>query len=97
MSAILSSDGAKRALEAAPLQWLGKISFSLYLTHIVVLLTMFHLFWGHASAFVLIIAIIAGSLGTAVLLHVSVEKPFAALGSRLRSRTALKVDQHQGI
>ena len=97
MSAILSSDVAKRALDAASLQWLGKISFSLYLTHIVVLLTTFHLFWGQAPAFVLVGAIIAGSLGAAVLLHVGIEKPFAAFGSRLRSRTALKVDQHQGI
>jgi peptidoglycan/LPS O-acetylase OafA/YrhL len=78
--------GLRRRLSARVPAWLGRISFSLYVVHLVVL----RLLLGLAPAGVPVIDIapvgIAVSLGLAALMHHYVEAPGVALGRRLARR-----------
>ncbi|MCT9002635.1 acyltransferase family protein [Microbacterium memoriense] len=50
----VGSVGARKVLDAKPAQWLGRISFSLYLVHVPLMVTLAYLFgwdrWGMASS-----------------------------------------------
>src|SRR5262249_11917991 len=59
MMALLASPSAHRVFSTPVLLWLGGISFSLYLVHVVVLLTVLHLLYGTTPAIVLIAIIVA--------------------------------------
>ena len=78
---------ADRMLSAAPLVWLGKISYSLYLIHIPLLTAAVHAGYGRLPLGVTIAAVIPGSLLCAELMHRFVELPSIRLGrvlSRMR-------------
>jgi peptidoglycan/LPS O-acetylase OafA/YrhL len=66
-------------LACPALLWLGRVSFSLYLVHIVVLAAVIR--WaGGGTRPVLLAAVLAGSLAAADLLYRAVERPCLRLG-----------------
>jgi peptidoglycan/LPS O-acetylase OafA/YrhL len=96
---LLSAIGSPRAVAVLctrPLQYLGRISFSLYLVHAIVLLALVHLFYGHLPVAVLLIALWPLSLGLAALGERYVEQPSIALGRRLTQRNPTVVRRSLG-
>ncbi len=78
----LASPAAQRVLGAWPLLWLGRVSFSLYLVHVIVLAAVIR--WGFGEPPVaLLIGTVVGSLAAADVLYRTVERPCIRLGSRL--------------
>jgi peptidoglycan/LPS O-acetylase OafA/YrhL len=74
----------KRLLYTAPLQWLGKVSYSLYLVHGIVLYSAVSLFWVHTRHHVLLLAgAMALALAVSEPLYRWVERPAVLLGRRL--------------
>ena len=75
-----------RALSAPFVQFLGRISFPLYLLHAMPLLWLgYHLHSSHAATVVSIAALllyVALSIGLAALLHVAIERPSHRWGRR---------------
>jgi peptidoglycan/LPS O-acetylase OafA/YrhL len=69
-----------KLLSGKVLTWLGQVSYSLYLLHLPVLLTVFHLFSGKAPLGVLIAATVGLSLIMAHLSYRWIEQPSMALG-----------------
>ncbi len=76
---------ADRMLSAVPLVWLGKISYSLYLIHVPLLIAAVHVAYGRLPLGVIIAAVIPASLLCAELMHRFVELPSIRLG-RILSR-----------
>jgi len=83
---VIGSPGAAAVLCTRPLRYLGRISFSLYLVHAIVLLALLHLFYGRLPVAVLLIALWPLSLGLATLGERYIEQPSIALGRRLTSQ-----------
>jgi peptidoglycan/LPS O-acetylase OafA/YrhL len=82
---------ARRFLSWPPLIWLGRLSYSLYLVHLVVLLTIVHAFHESVPVPVLLLAVLPLSLLAAELLFRTVEMPSIRLGrwvSRSSNRPA---------
>lgn len=79
----LGSTDAQAWLSRPVLQWLGRISYSLYLTHVVVLLVLLHLLHGVVPTVWLLLALIPLSLAVAHLTYHLVERPAIRLGHRL--------------
>jgi len=77
------------ALAKRPIVFLGTISYSLYLTHTVVLLTVVHLMPASGSAWRAIITAALLVIPVAVLTHFVVERPSILLGKFLTGRSAL--------
>jgi len=75
----LSSSFAQSVLMSKPLLWLGKISFSLYLIHILVLLLLVNLFGSYIGVGVIWLTPIA-SLPVAALVYKFVEEPAIKIG-----------------
>ncbi len=85
----VGSARADRLLSKPPLVWLGKVSYSLYLVHVPLLIAAIHLFYGWLPLPVTIAGVIALSLLCAEAMHRAVEAPSIRLGRRLtRSRFA---------
>ncbi len=72
----------QRLLDVAPLRWLGKISYSLYLIHFVVLFTLLYAFRPEVTLLRLIIVMPLLSIGAAALLYRFVEVPSIAWAHR---------------
>ncbi len=68
------------ALSVGPIEWLGRVSYSLYLTHLVLLATLFHLFYGKVNQYILALVVIFGSLLLAQIFYMFVEEPSIRLG-----------------
>jgi peptidoglycan/LPS O-acetylase OafA/YrhL len=71
-----------RAFSVKPLRWLGKISYSLYLVHMLVLVTVFHLFYGRVNLYLLSAVAVAASPLVAWAFYAGVVAPSIALGRR---------------
>lgn len=84
----LGSPAAQRRLAAPWLRWLGRVSYSLYLTHLLVLLTLLHLLNGQVPLGLILIATVPASLAVAHLFHRRVERPAMELGRRLAGTAA---------
>ena len=82
----IASPAWTRALRLRPLLWLGRVSYSLYLTHNIVLLGTVHLLHGTLGPIPLIVAVLAFSLLAAELGYRLVEAPAIRLGQRLTGR-----------
>lgn len=74
---------ADRMLSVAPLVWLGKISYSLYLIHVPLLIAAVHLTYGKLPLWATVAAIIPLSLACAALMYRYVEEPSIRLGRLL--------------
>jgi peptidoglycan/LPS O-acetylase OafA/YrhL len=84
--AALSSVRLSRQLQRKPLLFLGKISYSLYLYHMIVLLSLIHLLNGELDApFIVMLAFVA-SFGAGALSYYFIELPSIRLGRWLTSR-----------
>jgi peptidoglycan/LPS O-acetylase OafA/YrhL len=68
-------------------KWLGRVSYSLYLLHVPVLLFVLHCFYGTAPLVVLLAAVIAVSLALAELSYRFVEHPTITLGRFLADKS----------
>jgi peptidoglycan/LPS O-acetylase OafA/YrhL len=58
------------------------VSYSLYLVHLTLLATVFHLFYGKANSYLLSIGVILGSLILAEIFYRLVEAPSIKLSRR---------------
>jgi peptidoglycan/LPS O-acetylase OafA/YrhL len=88
----VGSSGWDRVLNSPVLLYLGRISYSLYLTHNIVLLVVAHALYGAVDDTVLVALIIAASLATAEVNYRLIEYPSLTLGqwlTRSRPRLAL--------
>ncbi len=74
---------AHRWLAIWPLQWLGRISYSLYLVHLPVLLAVGHVLSGRAPIVVILVFAFIAALGLAQLFWAWVERPAILLAGRL--------------
>ena len=72
-----------RVLGHATLTHLGRISYSLYLTHNIVILALGHLLYGRVSDPALIVLMMATSIAAAEVFWRTVEAPSMRLGQRL--------------
>jgi len=68
------------ALSVRPIEWLGRVSYSLYLMHLTVLATFFHLFYGKINNLQISILVVFGSLVLAHIMYRLVEEPSIELG-----------------
>lgn len=73
-------------LTTKPLQFLGRISYSLYLLHVTVLYTTFHLFYGLFSKTTIFVIYMAGNLVLATISYKMIEQPSVNLGRRLATK-----------
>ena len=80
LAVVVGSPASDRVLSAPPLVWLGKVSYSLYLIHVPLLVAAVHLTYGRLPLGVTIPAVIAASLLIAELMHRFVELPSIRLG-----------------
>jgi peptidoglycan/LPS O-acetylase OafA/YrhL len=74
---------ADRVFSASPLVWLGRVSYSLYLVHVPLLIVVVHLTYGRAPLWVAVAGVIPLSLVAAELMYRFIEKPSIGLGRRL--------------
>jgi peptidoglycan/LPS O-acetylase OafA/YrhL len=79
----LGSRRAGRLLCTRPLQFLGRISYSLYLVHVVLVLSLVHLLYGRLQTILILFAIWTGSLALAALSERYVERPGIRIGRHL--------------
>lgn len=84
---VMSSATARAFLHTSWLQWLGRISYSLYLINAPILFGTLFAFHHYASLPLLLPFSIAVSLGVATLMHRWIELPAIALGKRLTQRS----------
>jgi peptidoglycan/LPS O-acetylase OafA/YrhL len=83
---VLGTPAAARLLGARPLQWLGRVSYSLYLIHVPVLAATVHLLHPHLKLEWILAAVPFLSLLAAEGMYRLVEAPSIKLGRRLTSR-----------
>jgi peptidoglycan/LPS O-acetylase OafA/YrhL len=81
--AAFASPAAVRLLSGGAPSWLGKVSYSLYLLHLPVLLTLLHLFADKAPLWMLLAATVVGSLLLAGLAYRWIEAPCIAFARRV--------------
>jgi peptidoglycan/LPS O-acetylase OafA/YrhL len=77
----LNAPSAARVLNRSVLQWLGRISYSLYLVHVPILTALFSRFAGQPIWLIAITGIVAALLA-ATAMHSLVELPAIKLGQR---------------
>jgi peptidoglycan/LPS O-acetylase OafA/YrhL len=85
------SDVVRNALDRAPLRWLGKISYSLYLIHFIVLFAVLYAFRAEVTLPRVLIAAPTLSILAATLLYRFVEVPSIAWGHRVSQPSGPKL------
>jgi peptidoglycan/LPS O-acetylase OafA/YrhL len=80
----------RRALDRAPFQWLGRISFSLYLIHIPIIATLSFVL-GDGNWFIVALLTIPLSLLSALAFHRAIERPAHGLARKTSKAVAAKV------
>ncbi len=79
----LSSPAAKRILSHSVLHWLGRVSYSLYLTHVIVLVSLVHLLFGKMPLLLILSLAFVLSLIVAELMCRLIELPAQRMGKRM--------------
>jgi peptidoglycan/LPS O-acetylase OafA/YrhL len=87
--AAITIDGPRKLLEFSATQWLGKVSFSLYLVHVPVLATIAYLF-GDGAWWLIGIVGVPGSLLVAWAFNAGVERPAHRLARLVGRFVALR-------
>jgi peptidoglycan/LPS O-acetylase OafA/YrhL len=82
----LTSVASRRTLTSAPVRWLGRISYSLYLFHAIVLLAMLNLLFGRIPLWAIWALTLCAALLLATLSYRLLERPSITLGHRLSAR-----------
>jgi peptidoglycan/LPS O-acetylase OafA/YrhL len=80
-----ATNSADRFLALRPFRWLGRVSYSLYLVHLPIVLTYVHLFYGKVPLPVLLLAAIGTALIAAEPMHRWVAVPSVNLAQRVSS------------
>ncbi len=80
---ISSSDSCFNVLHWAPIEWLGKTSYSLYLVHLPIVLFLFNALLGKMNYWLIVLMVIGISLATASIFYWVVERPSIRLGKYL--------------
>lgn len=93
----LSSKKLSVVLKLKPIRFLGEISYSLYLVHFIVLLTMIHLFYSKVNLLLLLLFSAFLSLVLAVLFYYFVERPSIKLGKLIVNQYQEKVKKSKNI
>lgn len=88
IAAALGAPRLQAALQRPIPLWLGKISYSLYLIHAIVLLCLLHAAAGRIPLPLIWVATVAISLGLSDLSYRFVERPSIQLGRRLTRRAS---------
>lgn len=83
---VLGSKRAQAVLEMKPCLWAGRVSYSLYLSHVVLLLTLVSVLHRFVSIYVILFALPPLALAVAGALYKVLEEPAIALGRRLEKR-----------
>ncbi len=76
-----------RWLRSAPLQWLGKVSYSLYLVHVPVALALAHALHGDLPTPAVAVLTVVLALPAAAVFYAAVERPALLLSRALVHRT----------
>jgi peptidoglycan/LPS O-acetylase OafA/YrhL len=79
-----------QALDSRPFAWLGKVSYSLYLTHNIVLLAVVHLLFGRVGGSTLLLVVLVASLFAAAIAQRCVETPAIQLAARISAARRLR-------
>jgi peptidoglycan/LPS O-acetylase OafA/YrhL len=72
-------------------QWLGRISYSLYLIHLPLMLALFPILTRHLPFYVVMLIVAGIAVLAATLMHQMIEAPAISLGHRLTRRGSLAV------
>jgi peptidoglycan/LPS O-acetylase OafA/YrhL len=92
----LDSPAAQRVLTLKPLHWLGRVSYSLYLVHLVVIVALVRALHLQVAAPLLLLAAVPLSLLVAEVFYQLVERPSQSLGRRLAARVERSMDGFGG-
>jgi peptidoglycan/LPS O-acetylase OafA/YrhL len=84
--AAIHSNTLRRMLLQRWIVWLGEMSYSLYLTHFIVLLLMVHMLYGRVPLTLLLALYLPASFVLSRMFYVAVERPSMNLGRRLCHR-----------
>ena len=84
--ALVPDGWLSQLLRRAPLRFLGRISYSLYLTHAPILIVMSLAIWGKMPYVYLLLPFLAIALAFAALFYRVVEQPSIALGKAISRR-----------
>jgi peptidoglycan/LPS O-acetylase OafA/YrhL len=89
---VIGSSRAQTALETRPCLWAGRVSYSLYLSHLVLLLTLVSLLYRFVPVYVILLAMPPLALVLAGVLYRLLEQPAMSLGRRLEKRVDANSD-----
>jgi peptidoglycan/LPS O-acetylase OafA/YrhL len=92
--AAISNGLPRRFLSTTPIQWLGRVSYSLYLIHVPVFLVAEHLIYPKLPHVLIIAISIPTALVLAEIFHRTIEQPAHELGRSMvrRMTTPCKTD-----
>lgn len=79
----ITSNRLSEILKNIIIKYIGKISYSLYLTHLAVLLSCIHFFHNMMPLWGICLIIVAGTFAISSIMYYFVEKPAMNLGKRL--------------
>jgi peptidoglycan/LPS O-acetylase OafA/YrhL len=72
-------------------QWLGRISYSIYLIHLPIMLVLIPVLIGRVPLGFVVAAVMAASLAAATLMHILVEAPAIRLGQQVTRRVTTPI------
>lgn len=87
----LNSNLVKRVLQIKLISFTGKISYSLYLYHLLVGFTLFKVFYGKIPTSILMIGVFILSIIIAAIMYYAVEKPAIKLGRLLTRKKTVNL------
>ncbi len=89
---VIGSSRIQAVLETKPCLWVGRVSYSLYLSHLVLLLTLVSLLHQFVPVYVILLALPPLALALAGVLYWLLEQPAMSLGRRLERRVDANSD-----
>jgi peptidoglycan/LPS O-acetylase OafA/YrhL len=96
MLALVPDGWLSRLLRRSPLRFLGRISYSLYLVHVPILMVMSIAIWGKVSFVYLLLPFLAVSLVAAAVFYRVVERPSIALGKAIGRKWRIPATMDDG-